>query len=160
MLTYRECFILFGGSSRLHGKLACTQVKCSWIVPTYVNEEPYARVKGINFSSAKKLKENFDQKIDNLDNLSQPTISSQPEASHSRRVSSSGAVSASSNLRPLKGEIDELHVKLNKCKIKAVALSLIPPFADQLVDESRLAVCFTLLHGTVSALCATEHEED
>lgn len=84
-------------TTRLHGKLARTQVKCSWIVPMYVNEVPYARVKDINFLSAKKLKENLDQKIDNLDNLQQPTISSQPEASHSPRVSSSGAVSASAN---------------------------------------------------------------
>ena len=124
-------------TTRIHGKLACTQVKCSWILPTYVNEVPYARVKDINFSSAKKLKETLDQKIDNLDNLQQPTISSRPEASQSPRVSSSGAVSASANLRPLKEEIDELYGKLNKCKIKAVALSLVPPFADQFVDQSR-----------------------
>ena len=38
--------------TRLHGKLACTQVKCSWILPTYVNEVPYASVKDINFTSA------------------------------------------------------------------------------------------------------------
>jgi len=96
-------------------------------------------LKDINFSSAKKLiiKENLDQKIDNLDNLQQPTISTRPEASQSPRVSSSGAVSASAKLRPLKEEIDELYGKLNKCKIKAVALSLSPPFADQFVDQSR-----------------------
>ena len=124
-------------TTRIHDRLACTQVKCSWILPTYVNEVPYARVKDINFSSAKKLKENLDQKIDNLDNLQQPTISSRPEASQSFRVSSSGAVSASANLRPLKEEIDEPYGKLNKCKIKAVALSLVPPFPDQFVDQSR-----------------------
>ena len=90
----------------IHGKLACTQLKCSWILPTYVNEVPYARVKDINFSSAKKLKENLDQKIDNLDNLQRPTIFSRPEALQSPRVSSSGAVSASANLCPLKEEID------------------------------------------------------
>ena len=44
-------------TTRIHGKLACTQVKCSWILPTYVNEVPYARAKDIDFSSAKKLKE-------------------------------------------------------------------------------------------------------
>ena len=124
-------------TTQIYGKLACTQVKCSWILPTYVNEVPYARIKDINFSSAKKLKENLDQKIDNLDNLQQPTISSRLEASQSPRVSSSGAVSASANLRPLKEEIDDRYGKLNKCKIKAVALSLVPPFADQFVDQSR-----------------------
>jgi len=48
-------------TTRIHGKLACTQVKCSWIFPTYVNEVPDARAKDIDFSSANKLKENFDQ---------------------------------------------------------------------------------------------------
>ena len=124
-------------TTRLHGKLACTQVKCSWILPTYVNAVPYARVKDINFSSAKKLKENLDQKIDNLDIIRQPAISSQQDASHSRRVSTSGAVSGSANLRPSKEAIDELYVKLNQCEIKPVALSLIPQFADQFVDQCR-----------------------
>ena len=111
-------------TTRLHGKLACTRVKCSWILPTYVNEVPYARVTGINFSSAKKLKENLDQKIDNLDFIQQPAISSQQDASHSRQVSTqSGAVSGSANLRPSKEAIDELYAKLNECEIKAVALS-------------------------------------
>ena len=93
-------------TTRLHGKLACTQVKCSWLLPTYVNEVLYARVKDINFSSAKKLKENLDQKIDNLNNLQQPTISSQLEASHSPLVLNSGAVSTSGNSRPSKEKID------------------------------------------------------
>lgn len=31
----------------------------------------------------------------------------------------------------------ELYAKLNACKIKAVALSLIDPYADQFIDESR-----------------------
>mgnify|MGYP007094296460 CR=1 FL=1 len=81
------------------------------------------RVKDINFSPAKKLKENLDQKIDNLDIIQQPAISSQQDASHSRRVSTSGAVSGSANLRPSKEAIDELYAKLNECEIKVVALS-------------------------------------
>ncbi|XP_067033632.1 uncharacterized protein [Acropora muricata] len=111
-------------TTRLHGKLACTRVKCSWILPTYVSEVPFARVKHINFSSAKKLKENLDQKIDNLDFIHQPAISSQQDASHSRQVSTqSGALSGSANLRPSKEAIDELYAKVNECEIKAVALS-------------------------------------
>ena len=51
----------------IHGKLACTHVKCTWLLPTYVNEVPYARVKDIDFTSAKKLKENLDNKIDSWD---------------------------------------------------------------------------------------------
>ena len=37
VLTYRECSIYLEATTRLHGKLACTRVKCSWISPTYVN---------------------------------------------------------------------------------------------------------------------------
>ena len=33
--------------TRIQGKLACTQVKCTWVLPTYVNEVPYARAKDI-----------------------------------------------------------------------------------------------------------------
>ena len=53
-------------TTRIHGKLACTQVNCSWILPTYVNEVPDARAKDIDFLSANKLKETFDQKFEDL----------------------------------------------------------------------------------------------
>ena len=61
ILFYIEAWI------RINGKLACTQVKCSWLLPTYVNEVSYERVKDIDFSSSKKLKENLDQKINSLE---------------------------------------------------------------------------------------------
>ena len=32
---------------RINGKLACTQVKCTWLLPTFANEVPYARVRNI-----------------------------------------------------------------------------------------------------------------
>ena len=35
--------------TRLHGRLACTQVKCTWLLPAYVKEISYARVEDINF---------------------------------------------------------------------------------------------------------------
>ena len=70
-------------TTRLPSKLPCTQVKCSWILPACVNEVPYARVKDINSSSAKKLKENLEQKVDHLDIIEQPALSSQQDASHS-----------------------------------------------------------------------------
>ena len=63
--------------TRIQGKLACTQVKCTWLLPTYVNEVPYARVKDIDFISAKKLKENLDNKIDSLDeHTASPAVNS------------------------------------------------------------------------------------
>jgi len=55
---------------------------------------------------------------------------------------------------PSKEEMDQLYAKLNQCKIKAVALSLIDPFADQFIDQSRSVqvvsernVCYKLVHS-------------
>ena len=123
-------------TTRIHDKLACTQVKCSWILPTYVNEVPYARAKDIDFSSAKKLKEKLHQKIEELQ---------QPQASSHTATSSSGTASAGASapqrmqraLAPSREEIDQLYAKLNDCKIKVVALSLVDPLADQFIDQSR-----------------------
>ena len=42
--------------TRQNGRLACTQVKCGWILPSYVEKADYARVNDMNFSSARKLK--------------------------------------------------------------------------------------------------------
>ena len=42
--------------TRLNGKLACTQIKCTWLLPIAVKQVDYARIKTINFSSARKLK--------------------------------------------------------------------------------------------------------
>jgi len=73
--------------TRIHGKLACTQVNCSWILPTYVNEMPYARAKDVDFLSAKKnlVKAKPDQRIEDLQ---------QPQAPSRTAASSSGTASA------------------------------------------------------------------
>lgn len=52
--------------TRIQGKLACMQVRCTWVLPTYLNELPYARAKDIDFSSAQKLKTILDRKIESL----------------------------------------------------------------------------------------------
>ena len=53
--------------TRVNGKLSCTQVKCTWILPRHVKQVDYARIKDIDFTSAKKLKENLDKSIENFD---------------------------------------------------------------------------------------------
>jgi len=52
--------------NRVNEKLSCTQVKCSWLMPTAVREVPYAPVSDIDFRSAKKLKQNLGQTIKGL----------------------------------------------------------------------------------------------
>ena len=76
----------------LNGKLACTQVKCTWILPTYVKEVFYAPVSDIDFTSAKKLKDNLDrtiekiaedhkQKFESVVNITDEQIASTPKPS-------------------------------------------------------------------------------
>ena len=52
--------------NRINEKLTCTQVKCNWLSPTAVKEVPYAPIADIDFRSAKKLKRNLDETINNL----------------------------------------------------------------------------------------------
>ena len=119
VLFYIEAWI------RINGKLACTQVKCSWLLPTYVNEVSYERVKDIDFSSSKKLKENLDQKINSLEDKA-----AKPSGNY--RIQSSYKAAP-----PSAEEIGTLFTKVGNCKTKAVVLSLIPAYADQFVAQSR-----------------------
>ena len=59
--------------TRLLGKLACTQVKCTWILPTYVKQVDYARAEDMNFTSVRKMKADLDKSIENLDDNSLPS---------------------------------------------------------------------------------------
>ena len=52
--------------TKVNGRLACTQMKCSWILPSFANEVEYAWVRDINFKSAKNLKVDLDEMIENL----------------------------------------------------------------------------------------------
>ena len=64
--------------NRIQGKLACTQSKCSWILPPRLDEVRYAGVKEIDFRSAKKLKDDLDKSIEkfsNVKNTPTPTMS-------------------------------------------------------------------------------------
>ena len=123
VLFYIEAWI------RVNAKLACTQVKCSWLLPTYGNEVPYAKVRNIDFSSAKKLKENLDAKIDCLTESNINDLFShqqgQEEIGHPNVFS------------PSQAEMTSLFEKLNNCKIKSVALSLTNQYADQFISKSR-----------------------
>ena len=114
--------------TRIQGKLACTQAKCTWILPTYVNEVPYAKVKDIDFSFAKKLKSVMEQKIETLH---------QTTGEGSKTLEERCDQTFASNAIPSDGGMQEVYAKLNACKIKAVALSLIDPYADQFIHESR-----------------------
>lgn len=109
---------------KLNGTLACTQVKCSWLLPTYVNEVPYARVRDIDFSSAKKLKENLDAKIDCLTKSNIKDL-----FSYQQGQAETGRPNVFS---PSQAEMTSLFEELNSCNIKSVALSLTDEHADSM----------------------------
>jgi len=52
--------------TNVNGKLACTQMKCSGILPRFGNELEYAQVWDIDFRSSKKLKGDLDERSENL----------------------------------------------------------------------------------------------
>ena len=56
----------------MNGKLSSTQVKCTLVLPTYVEQVDYAGVGDIDFTSAKKLTANLDKSIKNLDTKDLP----------------------------------------------------------------------------------------
>ena len=121
-MTYIKCW------AHVNGKMACTQVKCAWLLPTYVNKVSYTRVKDIDFSSAKKLKENLDTRIDSLDTT---CADSQVEPTCSK------ATTAIPSHPAFKSEMDIFYEALNQCETKASVLSLIDPYAEQFVAKSR-----------------------
>ena len=122
---------------RIHGKLACTQVKCTLLLPTYMNEVPYA----IDFTF-KEAQRKPGQKIDSLDeHTASPTVNSSQTLSH--------IVHPKAN-SPSAEEMAVLFEKLNQCKIKAAALSLVCPYADQFVLKSRTVPVVTDLYATAN----------
>ena len=109
--------------NRVNEKLSCTQVKCSWLMPTAVKDVPYVPVSDIDFRSAKKLKQNLDQTINNL------TIREGiPKAREAVKVSVPV---------PDEADLSKFYTELNSCKTKPVTLSLIHPFFESFVSKSR-----------------------
>ena len=89
------------------------QVKCSGLLPTYVDHVEYARVQDINFTSAKKMKTDLDEKIDNISDF--PFTNSSPQQAPTKKIP-----------EPTEAEMDAFYAELSKCDIKSIALSLIP----------------------------------
>ena len=119
--------------TKINGKLACTQVKCSWLLPAYVDHVEYSMARDINFTSTKKMKTDLDSKISNL----QPGVSNcDPLETYSPIP---GYASSGKKISPpTEAEMDAFYAELSKCsESKPIALSLIPEFAQSYVLKSR-----------------------
>ena len=52
--------------TRIQDQLACTKVKCSWLLPSFVKYVPYAKMSDIDLASARELKADLGKTIDSL----------------------------------------------------------------------------------------------
>ena len=84
-----KCSILCGAWTRINGKLACAQVKCTWLLPAYVNEVPYSKVKDINFKSARRIKNELDKEISGKNSCSASPSSESCSNSNHKKVAKS-----------------------------------------------------------------------
>ena len=129
--------------AKINGRLACTQVKCSWLLPTYVKQVEYEKVREINFTSARKMENDLDAKIENLSNVSSPDNSAKGNVSKEIPV-------------PSKPEMDTFYAKLSKSSSKPIALSLIPEYADSYILKSRCVPTISDLFDKYLALSYPE----
>ena len=118
VLFYLEIF------NRIRGKISCTQMKSSWLLPSFVKDISFAEVRNINFKSAKKLKNDLDQTVDNLD------------ATHAFEPLQFTPKAESNTLAPDASELNDLFARLSLCKNKPVVLSIIHPYSKMFVPRS------------------------
>ena len=98
MLFYIEAW------TRIRSKLSCTEVKCTWLLPSFVKEVPYAKMWFINLTSARKPKADLDEKIKNLGKNREAT-------------SSTGSGRKATVQVPMQTEMDNVYANLNKSSI-------------------------------------------
>ena len=117
--------------TKVNVKLSCTQIKCPLILPSSANKVEYSRVRDISFKSAKKMKADLDETIENLNEGLQVSENSEVF---------SGSCVKKQVPAPTQAEMENFYFDLSKCKTKPVLLSLVPP-ADSTSKE--MSITFT-----------------
>ena len=116
--------------NKLNEKKSCTQEKCSWIIPSGVPCIEYKEVKDINFKSARFLKEQINQQIDNDSyNDSQDEDLQMPS-------SISNLCPPSINILPSELELQTFFDQLSESKEKPAILSLIKKHSALFIPPS------------------------
>ena len=110
--------------TKINGKLACTQMKCQWILPPFVKDVEYARVRDFYIFADLKLMSELDDSIDNQSNGYEDDL----------KIKLKGKEKISA---PTKAEIDTFFGELSLCETKPVVLSVVQPYADSYVLSSR-----------------------
>ena len=124
--------------TRLNGKLACTQIKCTWLLPTAVKQD-------INFSSARKLKTNLDKYIERV---ASPVSERSPPSHTSTPTCPEEGISATQ--KRFADELNAFYHSLSECKIKPVCLSLVHPFNESFISSTRNIKAMTDLFDPLS----------
>ncbi|XP_022807134.1 uncharacterized protein LOC111344187 isoform X3 [Stylophora pistillata] len=124
-------------STRLNEKLACTQVKCSWILPATVKSVDYLRVKDINFTSAKKMKSDLDKTVNSLNCAADTKSLSASLESSGASASATPRKPKAPPPRPSFKELDAFYESLSQCQVKPVCLSLEKSYAAMFISKTR-----------------------
>ncbi len=109
---------------RVKERETCTQMKCEWVLPSYLKNIEYLPVSDIDFTSAKTKKRKLDCIIDDSESLKLNTSSTKPKST-SEKLSSYD-------------EMNVFYESLSKCGTKPAVLSLIPGYSDDYVPKSTL----------------------
>ena len=103
---------------KLNGTTTCTQLKCSWVVPSYQADIPYVPIGELDFTSAKtKMKE-----------LKGSELS----------ATSTSSLQLSKITAPSDLELDRFYDKLSQTSTKPAILSLVPAHAHKYIPTSKL----------------------
>lgn len=121
VLFYLETFKL----NRIRGKLSCTQMKSYWLLPSFVKEISFAEVRNINFTYAKNLKEDLNQKLELASTCSTKPVQLNATADSARPVPT-----------PDSSELNDFFARLSLCKNKPVVLSVIHPYSETFSPKS------------------------
>ena len=126
----------FEAWTKVNGRLSCTQIRCPMILPSSANKVEYSRVRDINFKSAKKLKADVDETIENL--------SEGLQVSDNSEVFTESPVQKPEVPAPTQAEMENFYFDLSKCKTRACIAEL---GANCLFDiEGNVDSFFLLVH--------------
>ena len=114
--------------TKINGRRSCTQVKCTWLLQSCVNQVDYARVRDIIFTLAKS---DLDASLDNVPNDSFP-VDYKLDLPVTKKLSKEVPA-------PRKAEMEQFFAELSKSKNKPIAPSLIPEYAGSYVLKRRSA---------------------
>ena len=116
-------------------------MKCQSILPHFVKDVEYSRVRDIDFKSAQTLKCELDKNIEN------GTLSGAEDIVNTKPNAKENIAS------PSKVEMKVCYEELSKCKTKTVVLSVVEHYSENYILPSRNIQTIPSLFACVSYNC-------